>query len=55
MGFMFRTPEVDTLGNRSPLDKIRRHALWEMARERGLVPEEEYPTKEELIPLLTHL
>jgi len=52
MGFMFRTPEVDTLGNRSPLDKMRRHALWEIAREKGLVPEEEYPTKEELIPLI---
>jgi hypothetical protein len=52
MSFVFRTPEVDSLGGRSPLDKLRRHTLWEMAREKGLVPAEEYPTKEELIPLI---
>jgi hypothetical protein len=52
MSFVFRTPEVDSLGGRSPLDKLRRHALWEIARGKGLLPEEEYPTKEELIPLI---
>ena len=52
MSFVFRTPEVDSLGGRSPLEKMRRHTLWEMAREKGLLPEEEYPTKEELIPLI---
>ena len=50
--FSFRTPEVDSLGGRSPLERMRRHALWEMAREKGLLPVDEYPTKEELIPLI---
>ena len=52
MSFVFRTPEVDSLGGRSPLEKMRRHTLWEMAREKGLIAAEEYPTKEELIPLI---
>jgi len=49
---VFRTPEVDSLGGRSPFDKMRRHALWELAYSKRLIEETDYPIKEKLIELL---
>ena len=52
-GFVFRTPEVDSIGSNNPLQMMRRSQLFDLAIKKGLIDRDQpTPTKEELIMLI---
>ena len=52
-GFVFSTPEVESIGSNDPLHQMRRSQLFELAIKKGLIGRDQVtPTKDELIVLI---